>query len=194
MEPQAEQVHWLFATGFLLLALLVVTEELVGRDVWRARAWRKYLWPGLLFFIGLMLFPVMTFYTNSAIHMIAHGSWAETIMLAGAAQLGLVSGRLRHRLWELTLPAAWFVSGAAVLIHEQSDWLFARAAFLHHVEGWVGLAAGVTQLIRVWRPRSTVAQGALAVAFVAIAVLLWADRDVAPIFGHLSDLAGVQHR
>jgi hypothetical protein len=29
---------------------------------------------------------------------------------------------------------------------------------------------------------------------VAISVMLFSDRDVAPVFGHLSPLAGVQHR
>ena len=131
IQPQAEFVHWMFAAGFVLLGLFLLAEAIVGPEVWRATAWRAYLWPGLLFFLGLMLVPVMTFYTNSAIHMIAHGSWAQTMMLAGAAQLGLVSGKLRHRAWELTLPLALYVSGAAVLLHEQSPWLFSRAAFLH---------------------------------------------------------------
>ena len=98
IQPPAEMVHWMFAAGFLLLALLLAAEGVVGQEVWRTRAWRAYLWPGLLFFLGLMLWPVMTFFTNSAIHMIAHGSWAQTMMLAGAAQLGLVSGKLRSRL------------------------------------------------------------------------------------------------
>jgi hypothetical protein len=194
MQPIAEHVHWMFAAGFLILGLLLVTEMVVGTEVWRARAWRAYLWPGLMFFLGLMLWPVMTFYTNSAIHMIAHGSWAQTMMLAGAAQLGLVSGRLRHRAWELTLPLALLVSGTAVLVHEQNSWLFARAAFLHHAEGWVAITAGVIQLARVWRPRALVVQGGFAVTLLTIAVLLYADRDLAPIFGHLSRLAGVPHR
>jgi hypothetical protein len=33
-------------------------------------------------------------------------------------------------------------------------------------------------------------QAGFAFTFVAVAVLLFADRDVAPIFGHLSELAG----
>ena len=92
--PQAEMVHWLFATGALLLGLCLLAEAIVGAEVWRMRPWRAYLWPGLAFAMGVAMWPVMTFYTNSAIHMYAHGSWAEALMLAGGAELGLVRGRV----------------------------------------------------------------------------------------------------
>ena len=90
MQPPAEFVHWMFATGFLLLGLCLLAEAVVGTEVWRRRAWRAYLWPGLIFAMGVLMWPVMVFFTNSTIHMVAHGSWAEVLMLAGAAELGLV--------------------------------------------------------------------------------------------------------
>src|SRR6266480_4598025 len=133
MQPRAEFVHWMFATGFLLLGLCLLAEAIVGTEVWRRRA---YLWPGLTFAMGGLMWPVMVFFTNSAIHMLAHGSWAEVLMLAGAAELGLVRGKLHSRYWRLTMPLAFVVSGAAFLIHEQNSWFFARAAFLHHLIGW----------------------------------------------------------
>ena len=89
LMPQAEMVHWWFATGFLVLGLLLVAESIVGRETWARRPWRRYLWPGLMFLLGVCMWPVMTFYTNSTIHMIAHGSWAQVLMLAGGAELGL---------------------------------------------------------------------------------------------------------
>ena len=49
MQPPAEHVHWLFATGFLLLALCLLARAIVGVEVWNVRAWRAYLWPSLLF-------------------------------------------------------------------------------------------------------------------------------------------------
>ena len=52
MTPRAEIVHWLFATGFLLLGLLLLAEAIVGRDVWRLRPWRTYLWPALALSTG----------------------------------------------------------------------------------------------------------------------------------------------
>jgi hypothetical protein len=190
MEPPAEVVHWLFATGFVFLGLCLLAETIVGRDVWRRRMWRAYLWPGVAFLMGIGMWPVMVFYTSSAIHMLAHGVWAQALMVAGAAQLGLVRGKLRSSLWELTMPLALAVSGAAFLIHEQNPWLFSRAAFLHHALGWTAVAGAVITLARFVRPRSPVFNTGFALIFLAVATLLFCDRNVAPIFGHLSPLAG----
>jgi hypothetical protein len=135
MQPPSEHVHWLFATGFLLLGLLLLAEAIVGTKVWRRRAWRAYLWPGIAFALGVLLWPVMTFYTNSAIHMIAHGAWAQVLMLGGATELALraascrVSGGARMVMTSV-------VSGVAFLVHEQNAWLFQLSAFLHHLLGW----------------------------------------------------------
>ncbi len=194
MQPPAEHVHWLFATGFLLLALCLLARAVVGDEVWSRRAWRAYLWPSLLFGLGVLMWPVMVFFTNSTIHMVAHGAWAQTMMLAGAAELGLVRGKLHARAWRLCLPLALAVSGVALLIHEQNDWFFQRSAFLHHLLGWTFLAFAIFPLGRVIRPRSTVFASGFALAFVVIAVIIFCDRDVAPVFGHLSPLAGEPHR
>jgi hypothetical protein len=189
MQPPADHVHWMFATGFLLLGLLLLTEAVVGRAVWRKRAWRAYLWPSLAFAMGVLMWPVMVFFTNSAIHMLAHGAWAQTMMFAGAAELGLVRGKLKSPYWGLAMALALFVSGAAFLIHEQNGWLFSRSAFLHHAIGWTCVVGALFPLVKTFRPRSVVWQGGFAVTIVAIAVLLYCDRNVAPIFGHLSQAA-----
>jgi hypothetical protein len=187
-------VHWLFATGLLLLGLCLLSEAIVGQVVWRARRWRMYLWPGLAFGMGVLMWPVMTFFTNSAIHMYAHGSWAEVLMLAGGAELGLVHGRLRSRWWRLTMPLAFVVTGAAFIVHEQNTWFFARSAFLHHLLGWTFLVAAVIPLAMTFRPRSMALQSAFALTFLVLATMLYCDRDLAPVFGHLSPLAGAPHR
>jgi hypothetical protein len=194
MQPAAEFVHWMFATGLLLLGLCLLAEAIVGTEVWRRRAWRAYLWPGLLFTMGVFMWPVMVFFTNSTIHMLAHGSWAEVMMLAGAAELGLVRGKLHSRWWRMMTPLAFLVSGTAFLIHEQNGWYFARAAFLHHALGWTLVIGAVFPLLAILRPRSVVFNSGFALTFVVIAVFLYCDRDVAPIFGHLSQLAGAPHR
>ena len=190
MEPPAEVVHWAFGVGFVFLGLCLLAETIVGRNVWRRRTWRAYLWPSVAFGMGIFMWPVMVFYTSSAIHMLAHGIWAQTMMVAGAAQLGLVRGKLRSSLWELTMPFALAVSGAAFLIHEQNPWLFSRAAFLHHALGWTALVGAVITIARFVRPRSPVFNAGFALIFLAVATLLFCDRNVAPIFGHLSPLAG----
>jgi hypothetical protein len=194
MLPHAEMVHWAFAAGILLVGLCLLSEAIVGREVWQMRPWRKYLWPGIAFGIGVLLWPVMAFFTNSSIHMYAHGSWAEVLMLAGGAELGLVRGRLRSPLWRLTWPLAFAVTGLAFIVHEQNPWFFARSAFLHHLLGWTFLLGAVIPLALAWRPRSAVLQAGMALTIVAVSVMLFTDRDVAPIFGHLSELAGPQHR
>ena len=192
--PRAEHVHWLFATGFLLVGLTLFAEALVGPEVWRRRAWRAYLWPGLLFALGLFMWPVMVFFTNSTLHMLAHGSWAQVMMLAGASNLGLASGRLKSPYWRLTVPLAFFVSGAAFLIHEQNGWLYARSAFVHHLCGWTLVGGGIVGLLTALRSRPALLYGGYAVTILVCVVVLYSSRDVAPIFGHFSPEAGVPHR
>jgi hypothetical protein len=194
MQPPAEHVHWMFATGFLLLALILLAEAIVGPEVWRRRPWRAYLWPSFVFGMGVLMWPVMTFFTNSTIHMVAHGAWAQVMMLAGAAELGLVKGKLRSPLWRLAMPAAFLVSGLAFLLHEQNPWLFQRSSFLHHLLGWTMVFSVVFPLARAFRPRWALANAGFALVFVVVAVALYADRDLAPVFGHLSPLAGQPHR
>jgi hypothetical protein len=194
VEPRAEFVHWLFATGILLLGLVLIAQTIAGPEVWGMRAWRVYLWPGLAFGLGILMWPVMTFYTNSAIHMVAHGSWAQALMVMGAAELGLAKGKLHSRWWRLAAPVGIAVSGLAFLAHEQNPWLWARSAFLHHLIGWTLLIAALFPLGLVFRPQSAFFRYGFGVAVVVLSVMLFSDRDVAPIFGHLSPLAGIPHR
>ena len=93
------------------------------------------------------------------------------------------------------MPFALAVSGAAFLIHEQNGWLFARSAFLHHALGWT-LARRRDLPARRWSSGGgrVVLQAGFALTIVVIAVLLYSRRDMAPIFGHLSPLAGEPHR
>jgi hypothetical protein len=194
IQPPAEMVHWWFATGFLILGLLLVSEAVVGPAVWGRRPWRRYLWPGVAFLMGVLMWPVMAFYTSSTIHMLAHGSWAQVMMLAGAAELGVARGKLSSQRWRLCSALALVVSGLAFLVHEQNAWFFSRTAFLHHVLGWTVLVAAVFPLVQAFRPRSLTAGLGFATTFLVLAVLLFCDRDTASIFGHLSFYAGVPHR
>lgn len=190
MTPPSENVHWLFATGILLFGLCLLARALVGETIWNRVVWRRYLLPTVLFAIGCAMWPVSVFFTNSAIHMLAHSTWAELMMIAGIAQLGLAAGRLHSRWWNLTVPLAVAVSGAAFVIHEQNPWLFMRSAFLHHLIGWTLIIGSLLPLALVLRPRSTALSAGFAGVAIAISVMLYADRDLAPIFGHFSPLAG----
>ena len=192
--PPSEHVHWLFATGVLLLGLFLLAEAIVGAEVWRKRPWRPYLWPSLAFALGLLMWLVMVSFTSSTIHMLAHSLWAQALMFAGAAELGLVRGKLHHPAWRLATPLGFFVSGVAFLVHEQNPWLFQRSAFLHHLMGWTLVVGTALVLVRAFRPRLAVANAGFAILFVALAVMLYSDRDVAPVFGHLDPLAGEPRR
>ena len=162
MQPRAEMIHWAFGAMILFVGLCLLCEALVGQEVWRMRRWRAYLWPTLAFSLGVLLWPVMAFFTNSAIHMYAHGSWAEVLMLAGGAELALVRGRLTSPLWRLTWPLAFVTAGTAFIVHEQNPWFFARSAFLHHLLGWTFVVAAIFPLALVWRPRSSALRGGFA--------------------------------
>jgi hypothetical protein len=140
------------------------------------------------------MWPVMVFYTNSTIHLLAHGSWAQAMMLAGAVELALVRGKIHSPYWRLATAAGLIVSATAILVHEQNGWLYARAAFLHHVIGWTLLAGAIFPLLRAVRPRSAAVQAGFALVLVLVSVFLFSDRDTAPVFGHLSPLAGQPHR
>jgi len=190
MLPRAEIAHWLFGAGFLFLALVLLAEAIVGPDVFRRRSWRAYLWPSLLLFGGLWLWVITIFSTFSTLHLLAHGIWAQAATAAGAVQLAVVRGRLASPYWSLVIAAGLVISGASFLVHEQNGWLFARSAFLHHAIGWTLVIAAIFPLGAALRPRRSIWAYGFAATWVVVAVMLFSDRDVAPIFGHLSDLAG----
>jgi hypothetical protein len=194
MQPEAEFVHWLFATGFLVLGLSLLGEAIVGSEIWNRRPWRAYLWPVSALVMGIGMWPVMILFTNSTMHMVAHSAWAQVLMLAGAAELALARGKLSSRYWHLTVALALLVSGLASLVHEQNSWFFSRSAFLHHAIGWVLVVGAIFPFARTFRPRSFTLGVGFAATLLVVAVLLYAHRDVAPIFGHLSPVAGEPHR
>ena len=99
-------------------------------------------------------------------------------------------GRLHSQYWSLVTAGALLISGASFLVHEQNGWLFARSAFLHHsdrLDAGRRLGVPLGAAFRRAAPRGGTDSRS---TFVAVAVMLFSDRDVAPIFGHLSELAG----
>lgn len=189
MVPRPEIAHWLTGSVCLLLGLLLLSEAIVGTTVFRRRPWRAYLWPSIALGGGVMLWVIVVFSTFSAMHLLAHAVWAQAAMVVGAVQLAVVRGKLTSPRWSLLTAGALFVSGVAFIVHEQNPWLFSRSAFLHHAIGWVVVVAALFPLGETLRPRAVAWRAGFALTFVVVSVLLFADRDLAPIFGRLSDAA-----
>ena len=72
MQPPAEHVHWMFATGFLFLGLCLLAEAIVGEEVWRRGRGGPTSGPRSSSGSASCMWPVMVFFTNSTIHMLAH--------------------------------------------------------------------------------------------------------------------------
>lgn len=183
MVPRPESAHWLAGAIALLLGLLLIAEVIVGTEVFRRRAWRAYLFPTVLVTSSLGLWVVTILSTFSTMHLLAHAVWAQVALIAGAVELALVRGKLRRPSWSLVPAFALFVSGVAFLVHEQNEWLYTRSAFLHHAIGWMLVVAALFPLGQALRPRGVVWRVGFAATWVLLAILLFADRDAAPIFG-----------
>ena len=133
---------------------------------------------------------VAIFSTFSTMHLLAHAVWAQVTMIAAGVQLAVARGRLTSHRWSSVSAAALLVSGIAFLIHEQNPWFYSRSAFLHHAIGWTLPRRG-----RVPAPAGAAASAGgverrLRLSFIALAVLLYADRDFASIFGRFGEVAG----
>jgi hypothetical protein len=181
--PRAESAHWIAASVALLVGLLLISEAIVGTEVFRRRAWRAYLFPAVVVVSSVLLWVITVFSTFSTMHLLAHALWAQAALIAGAVELAVVRGKLRSPLWSLVPALALFVSGVAFLVHEPNPWLYSRSAFLHHAIGWMLVVSALFPLGQALRPRQVAWRLGFAVTFVLLAVLLFADRDAAPIFG-----------
>jgi hypothetical protein len=181
--PTPEAAHWLAGAVALLIGLLLLSEVLVGPEVFRRRRWRAYLLPAVVIASSVFLWVITIFSTFSTMHLLAHAVWAQAALVAGAVQLAVVRRKLESPAWSLVPGVALLVSGIAFLVHEPNSWLYSRAAFLHHAIGWMLVVSALFPLGQALRPRQVVWRLGFAATFLALAVLLFADRDEAAIFG-----------
>jgi len=181
--PRAETAHWIAAAVALFIGLLLLSEAIVGTDVFRRRTWRAYLFPAVVVASSVGLWIIAILSTFSTMHLLAHALWAQAALLAGAVELAVVRGKLKSPAWSLVPGCALLVSGLAFLVHEPNPWLYSRSAFLHHAIGWMLVAFALIPFAQALRPRQVVWRAGFALTFLLLAVLLFADRDAAPIFG-----------
>jgi hypothetical protein len=186
--PRPEVAHWLAASISLLIGLLLLAEVIVGTEVFRRRPWRAHLFPAIVVASSVLLWVITIFSTFSTMHLLAHALWAQVALVAGAVQLALVRGKLASPQWSLVPGVALLLSGISFLVHEQNDLLYSRSAFLHHAIGWLLVVAALFPLGQAVRPRQLVWRTGFALTFVVLAVLLFADRDAAPIFGRFAGM------
>ena len=183
MIPKAETAHWIAASVALLIGLLLIAEAIIGPEIFRRRTWRAYLFPSVVVASSVGLWIIVVFSTFSTMHLLAHALWAQAALVAGAVELAVVRGKLKSPNWSLVPGFALLVSGLAFLVHEQNPWLYSRSAFLHHAIGWMLVVVALFPLGQALRPRQVVWRAGFALTFVLLAILLFADRDAAPIFG-----------
>jgi len=181
--PKAETAHWIAASVALLIGLLLIAEAIVGPEIFRRRTWRAYFFPSVVVASSVGLWIIVVFSTFSTMHLLAHALWAQAALVAGAVELAVVRGKLKSPNWSLVPGFALLVSGLAFLVHEQNPWLYSRSAFLHHAIGWMLVVVALFPLGQALRPRQVVWRAGFALTFVLLAILLFADRDAAPIFG-----------
>jgi hypothetical protein len=181
--PRAEYAHWIAAAVALFFGLILIAELIVGPEVFYRRKWRAYLFPSLVIVSSVGLWVITIFSTFSTMHLLAHSIWAQAALVAGAVELALARGKLERAAWSLVPAFALLVSGIAFLVHEQNPWLYSRSAFLHHAIGWMLVVVALFPLGRAVQPGRLVWRTGYALTFVLLAVLLFADRDAAPIFG-----------
>ena len=63
--PRPEIAHWLTASLFLFMGLVLLSEAIVGTDVFRRRPWRAYLFPVVAVVGGVFLWLIAALSTFS---------------------------------------------------------------------------------------------------------------------------------
>ena len=98
MQPPADHVHWMFGAGFLLFGLLLLTEAVVGAEVWREAALARL--PVALARVHHGRAHVAG---DGVLHQLGHPHGRSRRLGAGddarraGPQLGLVRGKLKSR-------------------------------------------------------------------------------------------------
>ena len=171
-QIQIARAHWLL--GALFLAIIL--EEylpLVGRDGRLARS-RSLLVPWALMLGGVGVWAT-TVFADIVHDMLVHTLWGDVLFAAGALELARRRGVYDRPWLDGVLPVAFLSCGVLFIVHERIDpngpgdrW--------HLVMGGLLIVAGILELVRVRRRRSSLMPLALlpltgfALALIAIPV------------------------
>jgi hypothetical protein len=171
-QIQIARAHWLLGALFLVI---ILEEYLPRTDAdGRPRRSRSLVVPWALMIGGVGVWGTVVF--ADIVHdMFIHALWGDILFAAGALELARRRGVYVRPWLDGVLPITFLSCGVLFIIHERIDpsgpsdrWHLAMGALL--------VAAGVLELIRVWRRRAPLIPLALvplagfALALIAIPV------------------------
>lgn len=182
MALSTEQVHWMGGAAFTVTALLLLSRR-TAVLAWR---WLDFLLP--LLFVGYGLESAADPWLHgSAMPASPAGEARQHLMQGGAMMVagvvqGLVErGTLKHRLWQLAVPAALAFTGAVFWMHahENMDGAMTSIMTQHRIFAaslWV--AAGAKGLAVLGGPRAQAFDVAwlLPLMLFGVQLLLYTER------------------
>jgi membrane protein CcdC involved in cytochrome C biogenesis len=166
------RAHW--ALGALFLA--IVLEEYVPRmgDDGRPVRSRSLIVPWALMLGGVGVWATCVF--ADIVHdMLVHSLWGDVLFAAGALELARRRGVYERPWLEAVLPLTFLSCGALFLVHVALD-PSSQGKNWHLAMGLLLIAAGLLELIRLWRrsapviPPALVPLSGFALALIAIPV------------------------
>ena len=196
MQPPAEHVHWMFATGFLLLALFLLAEAIVGRGGLAAAHVAD---------VPLAVVRVPDGRPHVARDDVLHelddphgrarGVGPGDDARRAPRSSGSCEGKLHSALWRLAMPFAFLVSGDRVPAARAEPValpaLVVPAPLARLDDRPVGAVFPLARASGRGGRSRTPASRSCSSSSRSRCI---ADRDLAPVFGHLSPLAGEPHR
>jgi hypothetical protein len=171
-QIQIARAHWILGALFLAIVLDEYL-PLIGSDG-RARRSRSVVVPWALMIGAVGVWATVVF--ADVVHdMLIHFLWGDILFAAGALELARRRGVYDRPWLDAVLPLAYLSCGLVFLLHVEIDPL-GQGAHWHLAMGLLLIAAGVIDLVRVWRRRAALIPLALlplvgfALALVAIPV------------------------
>ncbi len=150
-QIQIARAHWVLGALFLAIVL----EEyvpLIGRDGRPARS-RSLLVPWALMLGGVGVWATVVF--ADVVHdMLVHFVWGDVLFAAGALELARRRGVYERPWLDVVLPLAFLSCGVLFIVHVLIDPL-GQGAHWHLAMGLLLIAAGILDLVRVLRRRSS---------------------------------------
>ncbi len=155
MQPPAEHVHWLFATGVLLLGAAPPR-----RGDRRSRGLAPACLAGISLAVAALRDRRADVARDGPLHQFGDPHARPQRLGTDDDARGRGRARSRQRQAQERAAGDWRrrsrsrSRASAFLIHEANPWLYSRSAFVHHVCGWTLLLGALFPLGAAFKPRS----------------------------------------